>query len=73
MGVVSTIQHNMFPVQGRLVGQTIEICFHYDTDNSIKGVCVRDDIEEPFKTIFKLDDGRFVLSTECQYTFGGGA
>ncbi len=32
------------------------------------GVIVRDDKEEPGEKIIKLDDGRYVLATECQYS-----
>jgi hypothetical protein len=30
-------------------------------------VVVRDDISEPFVGIIRLDDGRHVLMTECQF------
>lgn len=29
-----------------------------------------DDREEPFETLIKLDDGRVVRGTECQYSCG---
>lgn len=31
------------------------------------GVMERDDSEEPFRGIIRLDDGRHILTTECQW------
>lgn len=70
MGSVQTITHNKFPKQGEWLNRKVDVCFNYDTDNQVKGIIVRDDMEEPFKTIIKLDDGRYVLTTECQYSLG---
>lgn len=67
MGVVSNIKHDKFPEQGNYLGRKVKVCFHYDTNNTIPGVIVRDDKEEPHRTIIKLDDGRHVLAIECQY------
>lgn len=67
MGSVDNITHDTFPKQGSWLGNKVKVCFHYDTNHRIGGVIVRDDVEEPFVTIFKLDDGRYVLSSECQY------
>lgn len=49
------------------------MCFHYDTAHVLPGTVVRDDTEEPGKMIIRLDDGRVLLSTECQYSFPLGA
>lgn len=68
MGVVNNIKHDAFPEQGSLLGKAVLVCFHYDTTNRIDAVCVRDDNEAPFLTIFRLADGRHVLGTECQYS-----
>lgn len=68
MGVVANIKHDSFPQQGSYLGKRVNVCFHYDTENVVQGVCVRDDEGEPGKTIFQLDDGRYVLATECQYS-----
>lgn len=68
MGIVNTITHDKFPEQGNLVGQSVRVCFHYDTTNILKGQCVRNDMEEPYQTLFRLDNGRYVLADECQYT-----
>lgn len=50
------------------MGRRVKVCFHYDTRQTVCGTVVRDDSEHPWKTIIRLDDGRYVLSTECQYT-----
>lgn len=67
MGCVYNISHQNFPKQGSFLGKTVVVCFHYCTEHWVSGVCVRDDIEDPGRMIFKLDDGRYVLSSECQY------
>lgn len=59
-----------YPRQGN-VGKRVRVCFDYDTTKSFCGVLVRDDIEEPFQTIVRLDSGNYVLATECQYSFDG--
>jgi hypothetical protein len=46
----------------------VNVCFHYDTSNYVRGTLVREDREEPFVGIIKLDNGRYVLTTECQYS-----
>jgi hypothetical protein len=74
MGVVETIDYDRFPKQNERVGSRVDVVFRYDTTRRIGGVLVRDDFEEPWQTIIALDDGRYVLSTECQYSyadFGG--
>lgn len=68
MGVVKNITMAEFPKQGHWVGKRCEVCFHYNTSQKVGAEVVRDDREEPFVTILKLDDGRYVLSTECQHT-----
>jgi hypothetical protein len=67
MGVHANITADKFPKQGSYVGRRVKVCFNYDASRRFPGVCIRDDIEEPFLTIFSLDDGRAVLATECQY------
>lgn len=67
MGSVSNIAIDKFPPQGKYLGKPVEVCFNYDTTKSIKGVCVRDDTELPGLMIIKLEDNRYVLSTECQW------
>lgn len=70
MGCVSTIGYNKFPNQDHEfcpIGSRVLVCFHYDDSHQIVGEVVRSDSENPFVTIFKLCDGRHVLSTECMF------
>jgi len=69
MGVVNNVSADKFPKQGRVLNQDVWVCFDYDTKKSFPGVCLRDDIEEPFETIFLLNDSRIVRAQECQYTY----
>jgi hypothetical protein len=66
MGVVANIDYDKFPEQ-RWKGVRCKVYFNFDTSKSIGGVIVRDDREPPHMTIIQLDDGRFVLASECQY------
>lgn len=68
MGQHPNISHNTFPKQGGFLGSRVRVCFNYDSSNVIEGNVVRDDNVEPGVMIIHLDDGRFVLSTECQYS-----
>lgn len=68
MGVVAGITADTFPKQGRNAGKRVKVCFHYDTSKIILGRIVRDDAESPGVGIIALYDGRYVLSTECQYS-----
>ena len=68
MGVVQNIDYDQFPSQGDLIGRHARVCFHYDTSRLIDGVIVRDDREAPWITILRLEDGRHVLASECQYS-----
>lgn len=56
-----------FPKQGDLLGKEVTVCFQFKTDERFNAVCTRNDVCGPLFTIFKLDDGRFVLEGECQY------
>lgn len=67
MGSIPTINAHRFPTQGEYLGRRVEVCFNYDAEAPLRGEIVRDDMEEPMRTIIKLDDGRYVLATECQY------
>lgn len=72
MGNVKNITHDKFPKQGGQLGKSVEVCFHYDTNNRVPGVIVRDDMEEPWETIIQLQETsegppRFVRAVECQY------
>lgn len=63
----TAITHNTFPKQGSWLGRRCKVCFDYDTSHTVLGTVRRVDMEEPGRMIIELDDGRLVLSTECQY------
>lgn len=68
MGVHANIGIDTFPKQGKWLNRRVEVCFNYDTSKIILGNIVRDDMEAPFKTLIKLDNGNIVLATECQFS-----
>lgn len=68
MGNVATIAHDKWPRQGRLINQRVRVFFHYDTSHMLEGWVLRDDAEPPHRTIIRLDDGRLILTDECQYS-----
>ncbi len=68
MGIVDNIDYNTFPKQGPMLGKEVIVCFKYNTKEVIKGIFVRDDTEEPFIEIIKLEDDRYVLTTECMWS-----
>ena len=70
MGTHAKIDVDKFPKQGQLAGQRVRVCFNYNTTQQLAGTVVRDDDEEPYQTIIRLDDGRTVLATECQDSHG---
>ena len=45
------------------------VCYHFDASKCHYGTIVRDDLEEPFETIIKLDNGRYLRAVECQYSY----
>lgn len=67
MGIHHGISATDFPVQGDRLGTRVRVCFRYDPPNALPGVIVRDDRADPWRTIIRLDDGRYVLADECQY------
>jgi len=67
MGTEPKISSVKFPRQGKFLGKPVRVCFHYDTSHSITGRVVRDDADAPGLMIIRLDNGSYVLSTECQY------
>jgi hypothetical protein len=69
MGVKTGISMDAWPEQTDWVGRRVDVCFLDDASHRIAGEIVRDDISgnRPI-TIIKLDDGRYVLNTECQYS-----
>lgn len=72
MGNHPLITATEFPKQGSWLGKRTRVCFHYDTSTVVGGTIVRDDVyvseEIPCHTIIALDDGRYVLTTECQHS-----
>lgn len=67
MGAHPNINYDKFPKQGSWLSQHVNVCFNYDTSKIWNGIIVRDDREEPFLTIIKLDNGNYIMSTECQF------
>lgn len=74
MGCVNKISDNTFPKQGDYLGKRCRVIFHYGHHGPVEhmGTIIRDDMERPHPdkeplTIIQLDDGRVVMSTECQY------
>lgn len=68
MGCVKTISYDKFPEQGPHLNKRVKVCFHYDTTKELLGTIVRYDYEDPGRVIIKLDNGKFLLDTECQYS-----
>ena len=77
MGCIDTITYDKFPKQKDenykypefKVGSRVQVCYHFDTSKYHYGTIVRDDLEEPFETIIKLDNGRYLRAVECQYSY----
>lgn len=67
MGCSESVGIDKYPKQGRFLHYRVRVCFHYDTSRVIEGTMVRNDMEEPYLSIIKLDDGRYIMSTECQF------
>ncbi|WP_348725686.1 hypothetical protein [Parabacteroides goldsteinii] len=74
MGIEKNIDTNNFPKQYTTVensmggiGRKVEVCFNYKANKTIPGVIIRDDKELPFRMLIRLNDGRIILGTECQY------
>lgn len=67
MGIQANVSGDRYPEQGAMLKKRVNVCFNYKPDETFPAVCIRDDMEEPFRTIFMLEDGRVVLATECQY------
>ncbi|MGH3924414.1 MAG: hypothetical protein ACRDTT_16390 [Pseudonocardiaceae bacterium] len=72
MGSRRNVDVDSFPVQGTHLGKDVVVCFNYDTTTRLPGRIVRNDNEHPWVTIIALDDGRYVLSTECMYSTAEG-
>lgn len=68
MGAIPQIRAGSFPRQSPNKGKRVAVRFHSDP-TEFHGTCIRDDFCLPFVTIFHLDNGRVILSTECRYKF----
>lgn len=66
MGTHAKITSSSFHKQGAMLTKRVECCFLHDVSKFVEGVVLRDDVEEPFRRIIHLDDGRIELDTECQ-------
>lgn len=69
MGCVKGVGFDEYPEQSQHVGQRVKVYFYYNLKQCLYGTIMRDDRTEPFRVIVRLDDGRVVLGTECQYSF----
>jgi hypothetical protein len=77
MGCVNNITFDKFPKQKDesykypqfSIGERVEVCYHFDTSKKHIGIIVRDDLEEPYETIIKLDNGRYLRGVECQFSY----
>jgi hypothetical protein len=70
MGRHKNITHDKFPAQSNSLHKRVRVCFHYDAEHQVDGTIVRDDVDEPEQMIIRLDDGRYVLATECMWQPG---
>lgn len=68
MGSHANISATKFPKQGRYLNKRTRVCFNYDTSQTLWGTIVRNDAEEPFRTLIHLDNGHFLDAVECQYS-----
>lgn len=68
MGIVKNVGFDKWPKQGQYLGKRARVCFRRDTSREVMGTIIRDDMEEPWLTVLKLDDQRVVLGTECMYS-----
>lgn len=67
MGCMCNLTAEAFPKQTAYAGRRVRVCFNYEASGCLVGQVVRDDAEAPWVMIIRLDDGRHVLSTECQW------
>lgn len=72
MGCINTITYDNFPKQNNNkygISSRVKVCYHYDTSKVHFGTIVRDDKEEPYEIIIKLDNGRYLRASKCQYSY----
>lgn len=65
---MSKIGKETYPEQFGSVGDRVLVAFKYDIANPLPATVLRDDAEEPFTTVLRLDDGRIVMGSECQWS-----
>lgn len=68
MGCINTISYDRFPKQTDNKGKRVKVIYHYDTSRCHYGTILRDDAEQPFRTIVQLDNGNTLLGSECQFS-----
>ena len=68
MGIVKNIGYNLSPKASENVGKRIEECYVCEEDILKNGIIVRDDIEEPFETIIRVENIRYIRAEECQFS-----
>ncbi len=68
MGIEKNVEFDKFPEQGIWLGKQVEACFNYDASKILTGKIVREDIEKPYNTIIELENGKYILATECKYS-----
>jgi hypothetical protein len=68
MGNHRDIRYDRWPKQGDWLHKRVKVVFHYDLTHQMQGTIVRDDREHPHRMIIRLDDGRYVLPEECQWS-----
>jgi hypothetical protein len=71
MGSSPHIDAEKYPEQSYTVGHRVTVFFG-DLMNAVQfsGTVLRDDKAEPNQTVIRLDDGRIVLGTECNFSVG---
>lgn len=67
MGANQYVSHDKFPSQAAYLGKRVLVLFNFHDEHTVKGTVVRDDKTEPWMMLIRLDDGRYINSTECQY------
>lgn len=65
--IIQGLDSPAVPKQGSFLNMQTKVCFFYGSE-TVRGRILRDDDAEPWATIIKLEDGRFIESTECQYS-----
>lgn len=72
---MSNMGYKEYPKQDKIsskyvnfsTGARVKVYFEDYMTNYCLGIIVRDDVEEPYKTIIKLDDGRYITGDDCKY------